>query len=69
MILGKYELAAGPLGVMTLALLLREVCGGDLVCSPFVGRTSTCKLESSRNREREYLCLSGYQVRTAWLTG
>jgi hypothetical protein len=69
MILGKYDVAAGPLGVMNLAILLCKVRGGDLVCSRFVGRTSTLQtgvVEESRTRT---LCLSGHQVRTTWLTG
>jgi hypothetical protein len=56
MILGKYELAAGPLGVMNLAILLREVRGGDLVCSPFVGGTSTANW-SRREIANANICL------------
>jgi hypothetical protein len=52
MILGKYGLAAGPLGVMNLAILLREVRGGDLVCSLSLGehRLQTGVVEKSRTR-------------------
>ena len=54
MILGKYEVAAGPLGVMNLAICCVRSAAVIWSAHLSLGEHRPAKLESSRNREREY---------------